>query len=139
MTYDLGRLVGHGLISRIAKSQRYRLTPDGLRICAFVTKLAHRVLDPGLARCGLAVPAGPPLVAVGRMRSVSSGPSSLAVSAYGLVLQKRRIDGRAPRSHRVEVIEPPVEVEVEQRLRVGRASRRPVLQPFLTREGRMIT
>ena len=28
MTYDLGRLVGHGLIERIAKSHRYRLTPE---------------------------------------------------------------------------------------------------------------
>lgn len=59
MTYDLGRLVGHGLIERIRKSQRYRLTPDGLRQCAFLTKLADRVLDPGLARCGSPVPDGP--------------------------------------------------------------------------------
>ncbi len=59
MTYDLGRLVGHGLIERIAKSHRYRLTPDGLRRCAFLTKLADRVLDPGLARCGPPEPPGP--------------------------------------------------------------------------------
>lgn len=26
MTYDLGRLLGHGLIERIRKSHRYRLT-----------------------------------------------------------------------------------------------------------------
>ena len=58
MTYDLGRLAGHGLIERIPKSQRYRLTPDGLRQCAFLTKLADRILDPGLARCGPPVPAG---------------------------------------------------------------------------------
>lgn len=60
MTYVLGRLTGHGLIARIPKCQRYRLTSDGLRITAFLTKLADRVLDPGLARCGMAVPAGPP-------------------------------------------------------------------------------
>ena len=58
MTYDLGRLVGHGLIARIPKSQRYRLTADGLRQAAFLTKLADRVLDPGLARCGPPMPAG---------------------------------------------------------------------------------
>ena len=60
MTYDLGRLTGHGLIERIAKSHRYRLTSEGLRGCAFLTKLADRVLDPGLARCGPPVPPGPP-------------------------------------------------------------------------------
>jgi len=59
MTYYLGRLVGHGLIQRIPKTQRYQLTPDGLRQCAFLTKLADRVLDPGLARCGPPVPDGP--------------------------------------------------------------------------------
>jgi hypothetical protein len=58
MTYDLGRLAGHGLIARIPRSQRYRLTADGLRQCAFLTKLADRVLDPGLARCGPPVPEG---------------------------------------------------------------------------------
>ena len=52
MTYDLGRLVGHGLIARIPRSHRYRPTADGLRQAAFLTKLADRVLDPGLARCG---------------------------------------------------------------------------------------
>jgi len=58
MTYDLGRLVGHGLIVRIPKSQRYRLTADGLRQCAFLTKLADRVLDPGFARRGPPMPEG---------------------------------------------------------------------------------
>ena len=58
MTYDLGRLAGHGLIARIPKSHRYRPTPDGLRQAAFLTKLADRVLDPGLARCGPLTPPG---------------------------------------------------------------------------------
>ena len=58
MTYDLGRLAGHGLIERIPRSHRYRLTADGLRQCAFLTKLADRVLDPGLARCGPSMPEG---------------------------------------------------------------------------------
>lgn len=51
MTYDLGRLMGHGLIARLPGTRRYRLTPFGLRAAAFLTKLADRVLDPGIARC----------------------------------------------------------------------------------------
>lgn len=51
-TYDLGRLLGHGLITRLPRSHRYQLTPFGLRVAAFLTKLADRVLDPGIARCG---------------------------------------------------------------------------------------
>jgi hypothetical protein len=58
MTYDLGRLLGHGLIIRIPRSHRYRPTPDGLRQAAFLTRLAERVLDPGLARCGRSAPPG---------------------------------------------------------------------------------
>ena len=58
MTYDLGRLAGHGLIARIPRSHRYRPTADGLRQAAFLTKVADRVLDPGLARCGPPAPPG---------------------------------------------------------------------------------
>lgn len=59
MTDDLGRLVGHGLIAPLPRSHRYQLTPYGLRAAAFVTKLADRVLDPGIARCGGAAPSPP--------------------------------------------------------------------------------
>jgi len=52
MTYDLGRLAGHGLIERLPRTHRYRLTDAGLRQSAFLTKLADRVLDPGIARSG---------------------------------------------------------------------------------------
>ena len=78
MTYDLGRLAGHGLIERIPKSQRYRLTPDGLARCAFLTKLADRVLDPGLARCGPDMPAGPPWQAFDRSLGVLLRRANLA-------------------------------------------------------------
>jgi hypothetical protein len=78
MTYDLGRLVGHGLIARIARSHRYRLTPDGLRQCAFLTKLADRVLDPGLARCGPPVPVGKPWQAFDRSLGVLLKRANLA-------------------------------------------------------------
>lgn len=78
MTYDLGRLVGHGLIERIRKTQRYQLTQDGLRQCAFLTKLADRVLDPGLARCGSPVPAGRPWQAFDRSVGVLVARANLA-------------------------------------------------------------
>lgn len=70
MTYDLGRLLGHGLIERIRKSHRYRLTSNGLRQCAFLTKLADRIIDPGLARCGQPVRDGPPWRAFDRSLGV---------------------------------------------------------------------
>ena len=65
MTYDLGRPAGHGLIARLPHSHRYRLTDAGLRQCAFLTKLADRVLDPGVARRG---PPPPPEGAIAWQR-----------------------------------------------------------------------
>lgn len=59
MTYDLGRLAGHGLIARLPASHRYRLTPFGLRVAALCTALADRVLDPAIARCRDAPPSAP--------------------------------------------------------------------------------
>jgi hypothetical protein len=52
MTYDLGRLTGHGLIGREPETHRYRLTARGLATAALLTKLADRVLDPAIARIG---------------------------------------------------------------------------------------
>lgn len=52
MTYDLGRLVGHQLIAREPRTHRYRVTANGLAMCALLTKLADRVLDPAVARIG---------------------------------------------------------------------------------------
>ena len=40
MTYDLRRLRLHGLIERIPQSNRYRVTPEGMRIALFFTR-AH--------------------------------------------------------------------------------------------------
>lgn len=59
MTYDLSRLVGHGLIQREAHAHRYRLTETGLRTAALLTKLADRVIDPAIARSAQAPPAPP--------------------------------------------------------------------------------
>ena len=49
MTYDLRRLRLKGLIERIDKSHRYRLTVLGIKVVTFFTKLYHRLFAPGLA------------------------------------------------------------------------------------------
>jgi hypothetical protein len=49
MSYDLRRLRLHGLIQRIPGTQTYTLTPDGIRVAIFYTKLQHRLLGPLLA------------------------------------------------------------------------------------------
>jgi len=57
MSYDLRRLRLHGLIARIPKTHRYRLTPFGLRIALFFTRVYARILRPGLARITPVAPA----------------------------------------------------------------------------------
>jgi len=49
MTYDLRRLRLHGLLSRVPRTRRYQLTPEGLRIVYFVTRVHFRLLRPGLS------------------------------------------------------------------------------------------
>lgn len=49
MTYDLRRLRLKGLIERVPKTHRYQLTPLGLRVALFYTRLEDRVLRPGFA------------------------------------------------------------------------------------------
>ena len=49
MTYDLRRLRLAGLIRRIEHANRYVLTPDGIRVAVFYTKLHNRLLRPLLA------------------------------------------------------------------------------------------
>jgi hypothetical protein len=49
MTYDLRRLRLKGRIGRQGNSQRYRLTPLGLRAAAFLTKLDARLFRPASA------------------------------------------------------------------------------------------
>jgi hypothetical protein len=46
MTYDLRRLRLAGLIRRQPRSNRYRLTHDGIRIAIFYTKIYNRMLIP---------------------------------------------------------------------------------------------
>jgi hypothetical protein len=49
MTYDLRRLRLAGLIRRIGHTNRYVLTPDGIKVTVFYTKLHNRLLRPLLA------------------------------------------------------------------------------------------
>jgi hypothetical protein len=49
MTYDLRRLRLKGLVRRLEHQNRYLLTPDGIRVALFYTKLHDRLLRPLLA------------------------------------------------------------------------------------------
>jgi hypothetical protein len=56
-SYDLRRLRLHGLIERIPRTHRYRLTPFGLLFAIFFTRTDNRLLRPGLARIAPVAPA----------------------------------------------------------------------------------
>jgi hypothetical protein len=49
VTYDLRRLRLHGLIERLPKRHRYRVTDPGLRLALFLPRVWARTLRPGLA------------------------------------------------------------------------------------------
>jgi hypothetical protein len=49
MTYDLRRLRLNGFIRRVEYANRYVLTPDGIRVAVFYTKLYNRLLGPLIA------------------------------------------------------------------------------------------
>ena len=50
MTYLLRKARMHGLITRVPKSHRYRLTEFGLRLSLFYTRAYNRLLEPAAAR-----------------------------------------------------------------------------------------
>jgi hypothetical protein len=60
MSYELRRLRLHGLIERLPKTHRYRLTDEGLRTALFYTRVYARILRPGMAPVVPAVPANSP-------------------------------------------------------------------------------
>jgi predicted MarR family transcription regulator len=45
-TYDLRRLRLKGLIRRLPGQNRYVVTPDGVRVATFYTKIPRRLLQP---------------------------------------------------------------------------------------------
>ncbi len=49
MSYELRRLRLHGLIERLPKTHRYRLTDAGLATAMFYTRVYSRILRPGMA------------------------------------------------------------------------------------------
>jgi len=49
MSYALRRLKLHGLIERLPHTNSYTVTPDGIRVAVFFTKLHRRLLEPLLA------------------------------------------------------------------------------------------
>src|SRR5579862_1552509 len=59
MTYLLRKVRLHGLITRIPKSHRYRLTEFGLRLSLFYTRAYNRLLEPAAVRV-LGEPGEPP-------------------------------------------------------------------------------
>lgn len=50
MTYDLRRLRLHGMIERIPKTHRYRVTDFGLRAALYFTRVHARLYRPGVAQ-----------------------------------------------------------------------------------------
>jgi hypothetical protein len=52
MSYELRRLRLHGLIERLPKTHRYRLTDEGLRTVLFFTRVYARILRPVMAGHG---------------------------------------------------------------------------------------
>jgi hypothetical protein len=79
MTYDLRRLSRKGLIVRIGKSHRYRLTPLGLRAAHFFTKLEARVFKP--ASGSLASDDGIPRELTAAFEQVDAAIGSLVAQA----------------------------------------------------------
>ncbi len=59
VSYDLRRLRAHGLITRIPKTHRYRITDTGLHHAMLITHLHTRLLQPGLAQLTDPDPPGP--------------------------------------------------------------------------------
>src|SRR6185295_5602715 len=49
VSYDLRRLRLRGLIERIPRSSRYRVTPVGLALAIFCSRVYARILRPGLS------------------------------------------------------------------------------------------
>ncbi len=61
ITYELRRLRLHGLIERVPKTYRYRVTGPGLRQALFLARAHARLIRPGLAEIASPAPAGSPL------------------------------------------------------------------------------
>ena len=81
MTYDLRRLRLAGLIRRIEHTNRYVLTPDGIKVAVFYTKLHNRLLRPLLAADQPQAPARTPRTPCAPSTSTSTTTSPAPGSA----------------------------------------------------------
>jgi hypothetical protein len=63
MSYDLRRLRLHGLLERIPKSHRYRLTTCGLKTALFYSRVYQPLLRRGLFELHDASPSNPSALA----------------------------------------------------------------------------
>src|SRR3954451_18749511 len=77
MTYDLRRLRLHGMIERIPKTHRYRVTDFGLRAALYFTRVHARLYRPGIAQ---SLPNAPPIRSSLQEPSTSSRPKSMSRS-----------------------------------------------------------
>ncbi|MGH3238206.1 MAG: hypothetical protein ACRDOH_34095, partial [Streptosporangiaceae bacterium] len=59
ISYDLRRLRAHQIIERIPHSRTYQVTPEGLSIALFLTRVTQRLLIPGLTQL-TSTSTGPP-------------------------------------------------------------------------------
>jgi hypothetical protein len=62
MTYHLRRLRLHGLITRLPHTHRYQVTPEGLRLALFCSRLHTRLLTPGITALRPAVATTDPIL-----------------------------------------------------------------------------
>jgi hypothetical protein len=76
MSYDLRRLRLHGMIDRIPKTHRYRVTPFGLRAALFFTRIHARLYRPAVAEV------------------LSNGPPEYATLAHQFAKLEAHIDKR---------------------------------------------
>jgi hypothetical protein len=100
MTYDLRRLPLKGLIRRIERTNRYVLTPDGIRVAVY-TKLHNRLLSPLLAADGHQVLpsfARPCASSTGRSTTTSTTPAWGSLHEMNLPQLSRTRPPRKPRN-----------------------------------------
>jgi hypothetical protein len=81
MTYDLRRLRLHGIIERIPGTHRYEVTPEGLRICLFLTKVHVRVIRPGVSQLMDGCPKAPNRPVANAMRQLDRSMEQLIAEA----------------------------------------------------------
>jgi hypothetical protein len=78
MSYDLRRLRLHGVIERIDKSHRYRLTAQGLKIALFYSRTYGRVI--GTAQADIKSEAGGNLIRIEGSGSAKINPERSGVA-----------------------------------------------------------